>query len=51
MMDEKRRAEALRAYSITHERIMERLVRKGSFTQEKTDKILDITKDVFSRNF
>lgn len=47
-MDEKRRAEALGAYSITHERIMERLVRKGAFTQERTDEILDMLIDELS---
>lgn len=47
-MDEKRRAEALWAYSITHERIMERLVRKGAFTQERADEILDMLIDELS---
>ncbi len=41
----KKRAEALWAYSITHERIMERLVRKGAFTQERADEILDMLTD------
>ena len=41
-MDEKQRAEALWAYSITQERIMERLVRKGSFTRKQADEILDM---------
>lgn len=41
-MDDNKRAEAIWAYTITQERIMERLVRKGSFTQEKADRILEI---------
>ena len=47
-MDDKQRAEALWAYSITHERIMERLVRKGYFSQEKADVILDMLFDQIS---
>lgn len=47
-MNEKQRAEALWAYSITHERIMERLVRKGYFSQEKADAILDMLFDQIS---
>lgn len=43
--DEKRRVKALRTYSITHERIMERLVRKGFFTQERADEIVDMLID------
>lgn len=47
-MDDKQRAEALWAYSITHERIMERLVRKGYFSQAKADVILDMLLDQIS---
>lgn len=47
-MDDKQRAEALWAYSITYERIMERLVRKGYFSQEKADVILDMLFDQIS---
>lgn len=48
-MDDKQRAEVLWAYSITHERIMERLVRKGYFSQEKADVILDMLFDQISK--
>lgn len=41
-MDTNKRAEAIWAYTITQERIMERLVRKGAFTQEKADRILEM---------
>lgn len=41
-MDANKRAETIWAYTITQERIMERLVRKGSFTQEKADRILEM---------
>ena len=41
-MDENKRAEAIWAYTITHERVKERLVRKGSFTHEKADRILEM---------
>ena len=47
-MDDKQRTEVLWAYSITHERIMERLVRKGYFSQEKADVILDMLFDQIS---
>lgn len=41
-MDDNKRSEVIWAYTITQERIMERLVRKGSFTQEKADRILEM---------
>lgn len=41
-MDDNKRAEAIWAYTITQERIMERLVRKGAFTQEKANRILEM---------
>lgn len=44
-MDDKQKAEALWAYSITHERILERLVRKGRTTQKRADEILDFLLD------
>ena len=47
-MDEITRTKALWAFSMTHERIMERLIRKGTFTQEQGDKILDMLIDGLS---
>ena len=44
-MDEKRKAEALWAYSITQERIMDRLVKKGSFSQKRANEILNMLID------
>lgn len=47
-MDEQRRAEVLWAYSITHERILERLVKKERISQERTDAILDMLIDTMN---
>ncbi|WP_159438186.1 hypothetical protein [Massiliimalia massiliensis] len=47
-MDEQRRAEVLWAYSITHERILERLVKKERISQERADAILDMLIDTMN---
>lgn len=51
-MDEQRRAEVLWAHSITHERILERLVKKEHISQERADAIFGIheTPKILSEN-
>ena len=48
-MDEQRRSEVLWAYSITHERILERLVKKERISQERADAILDMLIDTMNK--